>query len=184
MQIFHGTVAHYLPAIKKMGLLPTPQNAWKALAWDNAPMHEENAVYLTTSYNHAASYAESKAAYLAAEPGSKFPVFGDMEGQMTKLQDAPVIHTKPVVIVLEIEEDDRRLEHDSEDDLALVYRGALPPSSIRDIKLVAMAVSPDEDPIRKEKVNEEISMLAKALKMFVPGHRPPSFEEFSAALGG
>lgn len=182
MRLFHGTVAYYLPAVKKMGLMPSAKNAWKAQAWNGGDLHEAHAVYLTTSETHAKSYAESKVAYLAAEPGSTFPLYGDLSLEMVKHTDAPVIHTSPVLVVVEIEEGDPRLTQDPDDSSAsFMYRGAIPPSSIHDIQDWPMPTSVDDDPIRKELVTETLEMMQGFAALF--GSDQPSGRTASGFTG-
>lgn len=172
MLMYHGTVSTYLLPIKMFGLMPSPKNNWK-IRGHVGRLHEAHAVYLTASEKHAMSYAESKVAYLATEPGGVFSMYGDLDGRMLKDADAPVVTgAQPVVLVLEVDEHDHRLMSDPEDPVAYEYRGPLPPSAVRDIRQIEMPESVDADPIRSDVAHDEemFSMLLRRA-LFSPGGR-------------
>lgn len=136
--MYHGTVAAFVEAIKTHGLQPNPEHAWR-VAWDNGEElrdHEKvDAVYLTSEERHAISYAETRVRYFEAQPGTSFQMFDQPGFFLTKDGGTSVLHTTPVLIVVETDDDDPHLEPDPRDwQSAYRYRGRIPPTRIVEIR--------------------------------------------------
>lgn len=138
MKMFHGTVDAFLPSIKKQGLRPNAKHAWR-MSWnDGEELRDEekvDAVYLTPVERRAIEYAETRVRYFAAQPGETFFMFDYHSVPYIKDVGAEVLQVSPVLLVIEIEENDRRLEPDPRDPYT-GYRfvGHVPMSAIVEIR--------------------------------------------------
>lgn len=138
MVLYHGTVKTFLGSILKEGLKPVKENRWQA-NWYGPANHdviandEEEVVYLTPLKEAAQEFARNKARYLRALPGKKFR-FGPKF--LRKLPDAPVIHTEPVVLKIEFDNQNPKFVHSMDIDkrgiffLGMQYPGTIEPNFI------------------------------------------------------
>ncbi len=130
MIYYHGTTKAWLPSILKEGLKPVAANAWMVKSTltgiDLRKDEPLGWVYLTTKASWAKMMAKAKVDYLAEKPGEESKFF-----YQTKELDAPVIHTSPVVLKVDLPEgysltrDDRNSEAPS-----FKYHGSIPASCI------------------------------------------------------
>jgi len=139
---YHGTVAAFLPQIKKEGLKPEAKHAWK-IRFDPdgdgahmvTPDPVDPGVYLTKSKSHAEAYAQTRADYFERKPGECFMMYGSSVEQgllfLSKDPDAPVLHTTPVLLTVEFDDDDIPTEIDIEDFRAVIVHKPLPPTTIK-----------------------------------------------------
>ena len=142
MTYYHGTAKCYLPSILKEGLIPN-KNIWKA-TWSNntksIAKDEKKGIYVTKDNWRAFNFAKTRVAYLAAKPGGPF-VFGDCKDMdpFHKDVDAPVIHTLPIVLAVELPEGAKLTEDPHAYDwlqntVGWIYKGSIPPSCITVVK--------------------------------------------------
>lgn len=112
---YHGTVAAFLPDIKKHGLQPTDKHTWKVhfdhgsgeLEAPNSGPGYGPAVYLTDARAHAIEYAQTRADYFQRKPGSCFAFTSadpDAILFLSKDLDASVIHTMPILLTVTMAE--------------------------------------------------------------------------------
>lgn len=133
---YHGTIDKFVPEILTEGLQPKKQNGWNAYmetffgnlinpAKDDVP----GFVYMTSDESWANRYAQGKAEYFRAEPGTVFTI-GSLE--MRKAPDAPVI-PDAVGTILRIKASSQiyvNLVRDERDSLGRKFHGNIPPELI------------------------------------------------------
>jgi len=133
---YHGTIDKFVPEILSEGLQPKKQNGWNAYmetffgskinpAKDDVP----GFVYMTSDEAWANRYAEGKAAYFRAKPGTRFTI-GSLE--MQKALDAPVI-PDAVGTILRIKAEPQiyfNLVRDERDSMGRKLHGHVPPELI------------------------------------------------------
>lgn len=141
-RMFHGTVDVFVSAILANGLIPSKEHAWRIRfdGEDELRKHERvNSVHLTESKHRAVQYAKTRVNYFAANPGAKFEMYDAPYMYIEKDEDAPVLYTKAVLVVMDIPEElYKSMTLDPKDYMehSMVYKGAIPPSMISDIVTV------------------------------------------------
>lgn len=144
---YHGTVATFVPQIKREGLRPDARHAWK-VHFDHfdelipPTPNTEPGVYVTTSKEHAIAYAQTRADYFQRKPGECFEFYQEIHDKadrflfLSKDLDAPVVlHTIPVLVTLNFDPVDYPLEHDYDDDEhAFICHTPLPPTVVSEVQ--------------------------------------------------
>ena len=130
MVYYHGTTKAWLPSILKDGLKPVAANAWMVKSTltgiDLRKSEKIGWVYITSKKERAEQFAHAKVEYLRQKPGQESTLFYEV-----KDEGAPVIHTSPVVLKVDLPEgysltrDDRDSEAPS-----FKYHGSIPASCI------------------------------------------------------
>lgn len=159
---YHGTVAAFLPAIKREGLKPDMKHAWKIhfdhygdLRPPNDQKHDP-AVFLSTTQKHATAYAQTRADYFQRKPGECFAMYGSTPADylyLNKDDDAPVLHTVPALVVVQLDSTKFTLENDPEDwTSAVMSFKPIPPSAIIHIEHLSPKFNPapavpEKDPL-------------------------------------
>ena len=133
MKLYHGTVKSYLASILKEGLQPQ-KHVWEALWGTGEEIRDSEfpGVYLTPVKWVAESFAQTRTLYLATTPGEKFKLF--RKEKFTKLKTAPVEHTEPVVLEVDLPLSSM-IKKDPNCNFAgecvgIIYPKAIPPSCI------------------------------------------------------
>lgn len=142
---YHGTVQTFLPGIKKDGLKIEAAHAWKihfSKYGEMTPNPDKGSgVYVTKSKDHAQAYAQTRADYFGRNPGECFEMFETADDKkkgyylfLSKDKDAPVLHTVPILLTLDIDTSTIPLEADPEDsEYGLICHRTIPASSIVEI---------------------------------------------------
>lgn len=113
MRVYHGTVAEYLPAILKEGLIPRNDSKNVHTLWGDSIEDRPPSVYLSTDQKTAELFAAVKADWLSSSQfglisvGLNVDIHGPGKGEgfvVIKPEDQPIIKTKPVLLTLEIPE--------------------------------------------------------------------------------
>lgn len=151
--LYHGTVQAFLADIKKKGLVPLATHSWK-IHFDRDGLLKKNpdvgkGVYLAKERIHAEDYAQTRANYFLQNPGACFEMSGALTGStnkkvkdsgvfLSKDKTAPVLHTIPVLLTIEIDTDKIKLEDDEEDTgYSYICHETIPVSAIHEITKLA-----------------------------------------------
>jgi hypothetical protein len=100
---YHGTTSNFLPSILREGLKPNPAGQWR-IKFENAtyePYKDDGKDYVcVTRFQYFAEmYANSKANYLRALPGTTVEANGNTLADFLKLPNAPLVEdAKPVLL--------------------------------------------------------------------------------------
>lgn len=165
---YHGTVQAFLADIKKRGLIPMASHSWK-IRFDHEGEMIPNpdvgsGVYLTDKKEHAERYAQTRADYFQRNPGECFEMYGPMYGVpdskdsgvfLSKNETAPVLHTVPLLLTLELDSSKFHLQEDPEDrdNGSYVCQLPIPASAISEITKLPAKYSTDTfDKKRRQKV--------------------------------
>lgn len=184
-RMFHGTVDAFVSAILANGLIPSKEHAWKIrLDGDELRKHERvNSVHLTQSKHRAVQYAKTRVNYFSANPGAPFEMYDAPGVFIEKDEDAPVLYTKPVLVVMDIPDElYAKMTLDPKDytEHSMVFKGSIPPSMIADIVPVedrmARELSAQYHLHNRERAEEELITMLEML-----AGRPPHIHRHELA---
>lgn len=177
-RMFHGTVDAFVDAILAHGLIPSKEHAWRIRfdGTDELRRHERvNSVHLTENKHRAVQYAETRVNYFAANPGAKFDMYDAPGVCIEKDVDAPVLYTKPVLVVMDIPDElyaKMTLDPHDYTEHSMVFKGSVPSSMIADIVPIddrlAVELSAEHRSHDRDRMAEELVTLLDMLS-----GRPP-----------
>jgi hypothetical protein len=170
---YHGTVQAFLGDIKKNGLRPMASHSWKIRFSHYGGLVKNPdigfGVYLAKQRVHAEEYAQTRADYFQRNPGECFEMYETEEQKkegdylfLSKDRTAPVLHTMPVLITLDLDPEKYDLQEDPEDtSYSLISHKAIPVSAIT--KITKLPVKYDTSKFDKKHRKDVVAAATSAM---------------------